>query len=789
MNNMNVYRPETIKEASLLLREKGDNGRVMAGGTDLIGTLREKILPKTIDEIVSLKSIEELSGIKDIGEYIEIGAMTTLSEIEKNKTLKKLFPVVSEAARTVASPQIRHMATIGGNICQEPRCWYYRYQGDKFNCLRKGGDRCNAVVGNNIYHSIFGPSKVCETPCEINCPNHTNIPGYMEMIRRGDIDGAAKMLFSVNPLAAVTGRICPHTCEQHCNRKKYDESVSIREVERYLGDYILDNPSKFFIKPAAESGKNITIVGAGPAGLTTAYFLRKQGHKVTVLDKNDHIGGMLYYGIPAYRLPKDILEKIQNILEGVGIEFRMNTKVGETVTMEEIASQSDVLFVGIGAWVSLSLNFEGKDAKGVLNALDFLFKVANHQKQEIGEKIVVIGGGNTSFDVCRSALKMGAKDVTLLSILPYDEMPAEEEEITEAEKEGVVIRELTTLKEVIKNPDGTVDKLVLQKMKKADEDAEGIENVIPDDGNTETISADNVVVAIGQGIDMAGFDKLQEKSRGIDLEDKNAGKTVLEDIFAAGDAAHGPATVVKSIFQARNTAEAIDASFKDLSAAKEEEEKAAISFSAKALQNSQRVHPEELPMEKRGLYEEISKTIDELDFGCEAERCLNCGCVAVSPSDVGAALTAVEAQIVTNSRSISILDFFDTPIMGSTILAEGEIVTAIRIPKNASGNKQIYFKHRTRKSIDFPIASIAINADVLNGTIRNISVAFGAVAPVPKRMHEVEEYLKGKVITDEIIGAAADLAVKDCMALAENKYKINLVKVLFRRNLTALLKK
>lgn len=784
-----LHRPETVSEAAALLREKGPSAAVMAGGTDLLGTIREKIHPEDTEQIVSLKDLDELKGIYEVEGYIEIGAMTSLSEIEKDPLLKERLPLVCEAARTVASPQIRHMATIGGNICQEPRCWYYRYQDDKFNCLRKGGDRCNAVVGNNLYHSIFGPSKVCETPCEINCPNHTNIPGYMEMIRKGDVEGAARELFRVNPLAAVTGRICPHTCEQHCNRKKYDESVSIREVERYLGDYILEHADRFFTAPERETGKNITIIGAGPAGLTAAYYLRTSGHQVTVVDRNENIGGMLYYGIPAYRLPKEILARIRAILEGIGISFHMNLRVGEDITMEELSAKADALFVGIGAWVSLNLNFEGRDAKGILNALQFLYQVAERKEQKLGKEVVVIGGGNTSFDVCRSALKMGAEKVTLLSILPYDEMPAEEEEISEAEKEGVIIRQLTTLKEVIKKEDGTIDRLVYQKMKKRDQEAEGLDNVIPDEGVTETETADNVVIAIGQGIDMEGFSSLQEKSKGIDLKDADEGRTLLEDIFAAGDAAHGPATVVKSIFQARQAAKSIDDSFRDGKDEDSMADKEKISFSEKALENSERVRPEELPLEQRDLYSEISRTIGELDLGREAERCLNCGCVAVSPSDVGTALLALDALIVTDRRDIPIGEFFDTPVCGSTVLEADEIVTSILIPIQQAGNRQIYFKHRTRKSIDFPIVSIAINADIQNGIAEKIQISFGAVSPTPRRASEAEEILKGKKLSEELISQAACAAVRDTVALAENKYKINLLQVLLRRRLEDLLER
>ena len=785
MRDIELYTTDSIREAADFVKEQGGKARVMAGGTDLVGTLREKILPEEIESIVSLSNIREIKEIRKVEDGYTIGAGVTLAELAENADLKKAFPLLCESARSVASPQIRHVATIGGNICQESRCWYYRYHHDRFNCLRKGGERCNAVVGNNLYHSVFGPSRVCATPCEVHCPNHTNIPAYMERIRAGDLTGAARILYEVNPLAAVTGRICPHTCEQHCNRKKYDESVSIREVERFLGDMILADPDTYVRRPEKETGRKITIVGAGPAGLTAAFYLRAAGHSVEILDMNENIGGMLYYGIPTYRLPKKILDRIRGILESIGVTFRMNTRVGRDVTVEELSKDTDALFVGIGAWVSLDLGFDGRDARGVSNALDFLNKVANHQRPEIGEKVVVIGGGNTSFDVCRSAIRLGAKEVTLLSILPWDEMPAEEDEIEEALKEGVKILELTTLQKVHKEPDGSFRSLTLQKMKKADEYAEGLENVIADEGNTSEFDADTVVIAIGQGIDTEGFKKLSNR-KGINLKDKDIGTTDMEDVFAAGDAAHGPATVVKSIYQARTTANTINVSFDNGQRRVQETFEPEMEFKRSVLEKSERVRIPEMPLEKRALYDEISTTIGRAEMCGEAERCLNCGCVAVSPSDVGAALVALDAVVMTTERTIPAGEFFGTPVMGSTVLMPGELVESIHVPDRSAGNCQTYYKYRTRKSIDFPVISIAIDASIQERKVEWINIAFGAAAPTPLRASEVETFLKGKLIDEQTAAEAAELAVRDCIPLAENEYKIDLLKILLRRTLMGL---
>jgi hypothetical protein len=193
------------------------------------------------------------------------------------------------------------MASIAGNIAQLNRCWYFRKPDNRFNCLRKGGDECFAILGDNRYHSIFGGVKVGPTPCTRECPAGTDIPGYFARLREGDWDGAARLFLSVHPLPMITGRICAHPCQNGCNRNQTDESVAINGVERTLGDYILDNSDKFYAPPETETGKSVAVVGSGPAALTAAYYLRKAGNKVTVFDSTG--GGRRHDGRGHPRLP------------------------------------------------------------------------------------------------------------------------------------------------------------------------------------------------------------------------------------------------------------------------------------------------------------------------------------------------------------------------------------------------------------------------------------------------------------------------------------------------------
>jgi NADPH-dependent glutamate synthase beta subunit-like oxidoreductase/CO/xanthine dehydrogenase FAD-binding subunit len=781
MRKFRYAKPDSIETASAILCEENSNNMISAGGTDLLGVLREKIQPEYVDTVVSLKGISGLSYIKESADGISIGAMTKLSEIVDNPSIKSEHPLLAQAAHSVASPQIRNMATVGGNICQENRCWYYRYPDNKFDCMRKGGDLCNAMSGNNKYHSIFGSFKVCDTPCKKECPNGTDIPEYFDLIRQGKHTEAARVLLSVNPLAAATGRICPHTCEEGCNRKEFEEKVSIRDIERFTGDYILDHDEEVVGPLPQGTGKKVAIVGAGPSGLTSAFYLSKAGHSITVFDDNDRPGGMLTYGIPAYRLPEEIVEKTVKMLGRMGVEFRQNQKLGKDITMADLQNDYDAVFLGIGAWSSVKIGCLGEDAKGVLSGIDFLFRAANKTETGIGESVAVVGGGNTAMDACRTAVRLGAKKVYNLYRRTQHEMPADEEEIVEGRKEGVEFKYLVAPVQIITHADGRVCQVILQKMELGEPDESGRRKPVPIEGETETVNVDTVIAAIGQGIDSAGLSGVELNKKGEIIVGDTSFATNLSKVFAAGDAVIGPKTAIEAIASARKAADAINMYLGVSPAQKELATRQRLTFDPACTRESERLRLRTKPVAERNAYEEDAASADISEILKEANRCFNCGCVAGSPSDMAPAIIALNGVIVTTKREIPGSEFFKAGVCSSTVLDKGEIVTEIRIPKPAAGSIQFYNKFRYRKSIDFPVLGLAANFALSDGIFSNVKLVASSVCPVPLELTEVERFLVGKAPSQTLAEEAAELAVRDALPLAENRHKITIMKALVRR--------
>ena len=334
---MKPFRHKNANTIAEVTSALGDgNSRVIAGGTDLIGSLKDNILPDYPSTVVNLKTIPGLDYIKEEDGNLKIGALTLLSDIAESPLINEKYTALAQAARSVGTPHIRDMGTLAGNISQLPRCWYFRKPENRFHCIRKDGKECFAILGDNRYHSIFGGRKLHASPCTQECPAGTDIPAYMEQLRQGNWDEAARIIMKVNPMPAITGRVCAHFCQDGCNRCQTDESVTISGVERTLGDYILDNSDKFYAPPEKETGKSVAIVGSGPSGLTAAYYLRKAGNKVTVYESKPEAGGMLMYAIPPTGCPRILYANLLKSLKIWALSLRLIPKSARQSSLKSL---------------------------------------------------------------------------------------------------------------------------------------------------------------------------------------------------------------------------------------------------------------------------------------------------------------------------------------------------------------------------------------------------------------------------------------------------------------------
>ena len=388
MKTFQHQNARSLKQAASLLSKHDGKAKVNAGGTDILGSLRDKTLAGYPEVLINIKTIPGLDYIKAGNKGLRIGALTKLAEIVKSPVIRQDYTLIAEAAHSVGSPTLRNMATVGGNLAQDVRCWYYRYPqqiGGPIVCLRKGGKTCSALLGDNRYHSIFGAAPAAEGRCASHCPAHINIPEYLRHLREGNMAEAARVLIDYNPLPAITGRVCPIFCEPQCNRGEYDDPVAIHSVERGVGDYILNHAAEYFAPPETESGKKVAIVGSGPAGLAAAFYLRKSGHQVTVYERLPEPGGMLVYSIPPYRLPKEVVRKQIRAMQGMGIRFETGLHISGELAAR-IRSDSDAVFIAGGTWRSLKLGVPGEESQGVHYAIEYLKRINSGETVPLGRK-------------------------------------------------------------------------------------------------------------------------------------------------------------------------------------------------------------------------------------------------------------------------------------------------------------------------------------------------------------------------------------------------------------------
>jgi NADPH-dependent glutamate synthase beta subunit-like oxidoreductase len=615
-----------------------------------------------------------------------------------------------------------------------------------------------------------------------------DIPSYLSRIREGDLREAAKMLLDVNPLPSITGRVCPHFCEQECNRGELDESVSIRDIERFIGDFILENKKEIIkIRGTAKkkTGKKVAIVGSGPAGLTAAYYLARSGHSITVFEESSEPGGMMRTGIPDFRLPTDILDAEIDKIRKAGVDIKVNTRVQ---SIQSLFRQGYVaVFLALGASRSAKMGIQGEQFPGVMDGMSFLRAANVGEKVSLGEKVAVIGGGNTAIDSGRAALRLGAREATVIYRRTRAEMPAGRDEIEEALQEGVEIIFLAAPVK-ISRIEGRL-KLTCTRMELGEPDASGRRKPVPMKDSEFSMDFDSVIAAVGQVPDIPsqlGLKARRDRTLGVDF---NTQATDRRGAWAGGDVVTGPATVIAAIAAGKRAAVSIDSYLKG-GAEAEEKDKATLQpflrFSKKCLERTSKAKMPKLSVSERRINVEDALGLGLKEVETEANRCFNCSCVGVNASDIAVVLMALDAKVKIAGRggvrTIPISDFFGS--LGNVLEAD-EILTEIQVPKPPERSKQTFLKFRLRESIDFAVVSVASVITRSNGVCEGARIALGAVAPRPIRVKEAEQTLQGKPINLASAEAASEAAVTGVLPLGMNEYKVEITKTLVKRAILA----
>ncbi|CAB5136058.1 Formate dehydrogenase-O, major subunit (EC [Olavius algarvensis associated proteobacterium Delta 3] len=492
---------------------------------------------------------------------------------------------------------------------------------------------CQAETGS------YPEEKAKSAPCTATCPAHLNVQGYVNMAALGQFDEALKLIKKENPFPAVCGRVCHHPCEEACSRGEKDTPVAINAIKRFIADLDLDPETRHVPAIKAAKDQRVAVVGAGPAGLTCAYFLAREGYPVTVFEQLPVAGGMMAVGIPAYRLPNDILEAEIRVITDMGVDIRTDVALGDDVTIDTLREDGyDALFIASGLQLTGRLDVVGENLPGVHSSLDILKDAALGNPVELGEKVIVIGGGNAAVDAALTVKRLGAKNVSLVCLEQRGEMPAWEHEINDALEENIeIINGLGPMRFV--EEDGRLAGVEFQRCTAVFDEDGGFAPAY-DDCELTSMEADSAIVSIS----LVGEREFAEDggialtSAGRLWADPLTLQTRLDWVFAGGDSVHGSTSVIEAIASGKQAAASIDRYVRglDLKAAEERDWTMAGKVFREQYDTSERVAiPRLAPEEREGNFNELEQTLTQDMVMAEAKRCLNCGCACMQSCPFG----------------------------------------------------------------------------------------------------------------------------------------------------------
>ena len=482
--------------------------------------------------------------------------------------------------------------------------------------------RCPALVCKGIISSA----------CQHTCPISQDVPSYIGYLAQGKFDEAVKVVLKENPLPLVCGRVCDSPCEGKCVAGEWDDPIAIKSLKRFLADYEMTHDIDLGLKPKAEREERIAIIGSGPGGLTCAHYLALEGYKVTVFEGQSEPGGMLYWGIPEFRMPRDVLKYEIDRIKGLGVEIKTNTTVGQDIPLDKLKEDFKAVFIAAGAQKGLKMKIPNEDSEGVIDAVQFLRDYNGGGKVNLGDKVVVVGGGNSAIDAARVAKRLG-KDTSIYYRRTKAEMPAIESEVEEALLEGIDIQFLVAPIEVISN-NGKVGAVKCIRMKLGDRDESGRKRPVPVEGSEFTVDVDSLIYAISQEPEISSLVNGNglKVSRWNTLEvNPETLLTDVEGIFAGGDVVSGPNTVTGAMAHGKLAAgmidlyvrgEKLEPKYEVTRAAAQVE---AVELAEEESKSLKRPEMPAIPVEQRAVsFKEVELGFSEAAAIIEAKRCLRC---------------------------------------------------------------------------------------------------------------------------------------------------------------------